>query len=136
MRSNLLSFERRARAAATLVLLGTTLTPPTTASSIVRPSNTGALVWRTGATGNPFKFPGGAKFEIVGPQNAKWTLTDNVLPDTDPTAGKFQLTSLSPGSFTVVVRDDGTALVTAEYERIIGSHWLALVDAASVPEGL
>jgi hypothetical protein len=117
MQSNPLSFERRARAAATLVLLGTTLvaacdddraaestaplTPPTTASSIVRSSNTGALVWRTGATGNPFKFPGGAKFEIVGPQNAKWTLTDNVLPDTDPTAGKFQLTSLSPGSFTV-----------------------------------
>lgn len=41
----------------------------------------------------------------------------------------------STGCFRVTVRDDGTALVTAEYDRIIGSHWLALVDASTVPGG-
>jgi hypothetical protein len=39
----------------------------------------------------------------------------------------------SNGSFKVIVRTDGTALVTAEYSRILGSHWLALVDVATVP---
>src|SRR5687767_12295176 len=116
MKSILLAFERRAGRAATLALLGTTLvaacddtraadpispTPPTSPSSIVRYVSTGALAWRTVATGNAFKFIGGAKFEIVGPQNIKWTLTDNVLPDADPAAGKFQLSSLASGPYTV-----------------------------------
>jgi hypothetical protein len=33
-------------------------------------------------------------------------------------------------------RGDGTALITAEYSRILGSHWLALVDASTVPAGV
>jgi hypothetical protein len=55
----------------------------------------------------------------------------------DPVAAYLRRNWLgdSPGSYQVTVRNDGTALITAEYSRIIGSHWLALVDAASVPEG-
>ena len=116
MHSILLSFERRAARAAALALLGSTFvaacdddrasdpispTPPTSPSSIVRTVSTGTLAWRVVGTGNPFQFIGGAKFEIVGPQNTKWTLTDNVLPDTDPAVGKFQLSSLASGPYTV-----------------------------------
>ena len=35
--------------------------------------------------------------------------------------------------FTVTIRDDG-ALICAQYNQIIGSRWLALVDADTVPE--
>lgn len=41
----------------------------------------------------------------------------------------------SPGHYKIVIRYDGTALLLAEYDRILGSHWLALVDASTVPEG-
>ena len=34
--------------------------------------------------------------------------------------------------FNVIVRDDQHALVTAQYNQIIGSRWLALIDANSV----
>jgi hypothetical protein len=34
--------------------------------------------------------------------------------------------------FQVIVRDDVSALVTAQYNQIIGSRWLALIDANSV----
>lgn len=37
--------------------------------------------------------------------------------------------------FQVVVRNDNTALITASYNQIIGSRWLALVDADTVPKG-
>jgi hypothetical protein len=36
-------------------------------------------------------------------------------------------------SFKAVIRDDGTALLIAEHSLIIGSVWLALVDASSLP---
>ncbi len=39
-------------------------------------------------------------------------------------------------SFEVVVRDDGTALLLAHYSQIIGSRWLALVDASTLPAPL
>lgn len=115
MKSLLLSFERRSARAVALALLGTTLVTacdddraadpispkPTTPSTIVRTVSTGALTWRTTGTGNQFQFIGGAKFQIVGPQNATWLLTDNVLPDIDPAAGKFKLASLASGAYTV-----------------------------------
>ncbi len=34
--------------------------------------------------------------------------------------------------FKIVMRDSGTALVTADYDRIIGGRWLAVVDGAKV----
>jgi len=34
--------------------------------------------------------------------------------------------------FTINARDDVTALVTAQYNQIIGSRWLALIDANSI----
>jgi len=39
-----------------------------------------------------------------------------------------------PFSYKIVVRSSGTALVMAEYTQIIGSRWLAIVDAAQVME--
>jgi len=36
-------------------------------------------------------------------------------------------------SFKVVVRDNGTALIIMNHSQIIGSHWLALVDADTIP---
>lgn len=36
-------------------------------------------------------------------------------------------------SFKVVKRDDGTALIVVTHSCIIGSRWLALVDASTVP---
>lgn len=36
--------------------------------------------------------------------------------------------------FEAVVRDNGTALVLARYDRILGSRWIAVVDAATVGE--
>jgi hypothetical protein len=39
-----------------------------------------------------------------------------------------------PFSYKIVVRSSGTALVMAEYVQIIGSRWLAVVDAAQVLE--
>lgn len=36
-------------------------------------------------------------------------------------------------SFEVVERGDGTALVTAHHGQIIGSVWLAIVDANTLP---
>lgn len=39
-------------------------------------------------------------------------------------------------SFKIIVRDDGTALVIAEPSLILGGIWLAIVDAASVPDGV
>jgi hypothetical protein len=39
-----------------------------------------------------------------------------------------------PFSYKIVVRNSGTALVMAEYVQIIGSRWLAIVDAAQVLE--
>jgi hypothetical protein len=35
--------------------------------------------------------------------------------------------------FEVVVRGDGTALVLVKYDRIIGSRWLAIIHAETVP---
>lgn len=35
--------------------------------------------------------------------------------------------------FELIRRDDGTALVTAQYNVIIGSRWLAVIDAATIP---
>jgi len=35
--------------------------------------------------------------------------------------------------FEIVVYDDGTALVLVKYSQIIGSRWLAMVDASAVP---
>ena len=35
--------------------------------------------------------------------------------------------------FEIVVYDDGTALVLVKYSQIIGSRWLAMVDASTVP---
>jgi hypothetical protein len=36
--------------------------------------------------------------------------------------------------FNIVIRDDGTALITVSYNQILGSYWLALVDIATVPQ--
>lgn len=36
-------------------------------------------------------------------------------------------------TFEVVYQKDGSALVTAQYNKILGSHWLAYVDGKSVP---
>jgi hypothetical protein len=35
--------------------------------------------------------------------------------------------------FTVTIRDDGSALLAAQYNQIIGSRWLAIVDASTIP---
>lgn len=35
--------------------------------------------------------------------------------------------------FEIVVRSDGEALVIAQHGQIIGSHWLALIDAETIP---
>lgn len=37
--------------------------------------------------------------------------------------------------FRVVVWDDGKALVMAEYSQIVGSRYLAIIDAATIPVG-
>ena len=34
--------------------------------------------------------------------------------------------------FKIVMRDSGTALVTAVYDQIIGGRWLAIIDGAKV----
>lgn len=36
-------------------------------------------------------------------------------------------------TFNVVIHDDGRALVILQHGQIIGSHWLAFIDAATVP---
>ncbi len=36
-------------------------------------------------------------------------------------------------TFKVVVRDDGTALITADNNLIIGGTWLALIPASEIP---
>lgn len=36
--------------------------------------------------------------------------------------------------FTITVRDNGTALVCAQYNQIIGDRWLALIDAADLDQ--
>lgn len=36
--------------------------------------------------------------------------------------------------FNVIMRSDGTALITASYNQILGSYWLALVPASTVPD--
>lgn len=36
-------------------------------------------------------------------------------------------------NFHITVRDDGTALVTAKYNMILGSRWFALIDANTIP---
>ena len=38
-------------------------------------------------------------------------------------------------SFRVVIREGGEALVVVSHSCIIGSRWLALIDADSVPDG-
>lgn len=35
-------------------------------------------------------------------------------------------------SFQIVIRESGTALVTARYDQIIGGRWLAIIDAAKI----
>lgn len=39
-------------------------------------------------------------------------------------------------SFGIVPRPDGTALVYAAYDRILGDRWLAIVDLSTVPGGV
>lgn len=39
-----------------------------------------------------------------------------------------------PFSYKIIIRKSGTALITAEYTQILGSRWLAIVDAAQVLE--
>lgn len=34
--------------------------------------------------------------------------------------------------FKIIMRDSGTALITATYDRIIGGRWLAVIDGAKV----
>lgn len=36
-------------------------------------------------------------------------------------------------SFEVIEWDDGRALVTLQYGQIIGSHWLGVIDAKTIP---
>lgn len=36
--------------------------------------------------------------------------------------------------FEIVIRDENEALVTAKYNKIIGSRWLALIDPKTIPE--
>ena len=35
--------------------------------------------------------------------------------------------------FEVINREDGTSLVTAKYNQILGSRWLAFVDTETIP---
>ncbi len=39
-------------------------------------------------------------------------------------------------SFSIIVRDNGTALILMEHSQIIGSHWLDIVPADSLPAGV
>jgi hypothetical protein len=43
-------------------------------------------------------------------------------------------TSNDQASFEVIVWDDGRALVTLQYSQIIGSHYLAIIDAKTIPQ--
>lgn len=36
--------------------------------------------------------------------------------------------------FKVIIRADGSVLVVASYDQIIGSHWLAYIDKSTLPE--
>lgn len=36
-------------------------------------------------------------------------------------------------SLEAVVRDDGTALIIVSYNQIIGSRWIAVIDASTIP---
>lgn len=38
--------------------------------------------------------------------------------------------------FSVTIWKDGRALVCAQYSQIIGSHYLAIIDAATIPEAI
>jgi len=51
-------------------------------------------------------------------------------------AENMLLADLDTISFEAVVRDDGTALLLASYSQIIGSRWLALVPADTLPKPL
>ena len=37
-------------------------------------------------------------------------------------------------SFNIVTWDDGRALVVAQYSQIIGSHYVAIIDASTIPD--
>ena len=39
-------------------------------------------------------------------------------------------------SFQIVVRDNGTALITMQHSQIIGSHWLDIVALGELPAGV
>jgi hypothetical protein len=39
-------------------------------------------------------------------------------------------------SFSIIVRDNGTALILMQHSQIIGSHWLDIVPVDSLPAGV
>ncbi len=38
--------------------------------------------------------------------------------------------------FQIIIRDDGTALITMHHNQIIGSHWLDIVALGELPAGV
>lgn len=61
-----------------------------------------------------------------------------VMPNerTETFLKKSMLDFCGPYYYQITIHEDGkNALVTAQYERIIGSRWLADIDPKTVPQG-
>ena len=58
--------------------------------------------WQVKDAVSPYTLIGGAHFHLSGPYNTNLDIVDNVTPnDQDATAGKFKVTGLLPGSYTL-----------------------------------
>ena len=81
----------------------TPATVPTDAQPQVLPYKTGTLVLKLIDQNQnivPQLLPDvHAKFAITGPNNNTWLVTDDSLPDTDPTPGMLVIKSLVPGAY-------------------------------------
>ena len=74
-----------------------------------------------------------AGFSYCGVRNPPRSLDVKPRPELAEMLDEMMLDGL-PFSYRITVRESGTALITAEYTQIIGSRWLAIVDAAQVLE--
>lgn len=70
---------------------------------------------------------------VTEPENRR-TLDVQPMPGVLIAIEKSMISSDYRIDFEVVFRDNGTALVLARYDRILGSRWIAIVDASTVKE--
>lgn len=77
--------------------------------------------------------PIGPHIGISDPDGYRYGKAEAVEEVYDIVNGRMVVVPYDTIGFKVTVRDDGSALVTAEYSQILGSHWLAEIDAATIP---